>query len=339
MDTISILRGLKEKYENHHKVRIKDDAIISSVQLSTRYITDRFLPDKAIDLMDEAAARLRLQIDSVPESLDEVSRRIKQLEIEREAIKRENDKSKLELLNKEIADLKEEETKQKAQWQSEKEQINKIQQNKIDIENLKFEADKAERVGDYGKVAEIRYGKIKQKEEEIREVQAKLKTMLGAAAMIKEEVDSDDIADVVSRWTGIPVSKMMQSEKDKLLRLESELHTRVIGQEEAINAIADAVRRSRAGLQDPKRPIGSFIFLGTTGVGKTELAKALAEYLFDDENMMTRIDMSEYQEKFSATRLIGAPPGYVGYDEGGQLTEAIRRKPYSVVLFLSLIHI
>ena len=316
LDTISILRGLKEKYENHHKVRIKDDAIISSVQLSTRYITDRFLPDKAIDLMDEAAARLRLQIDSVPESLDEVSRRIKQLEIEREAIKRENDKSKLEQLNKEIADLKEEETKQKAQWQSEKEQINKIQQNKIDIENLKFEADKAEREGDYGKVAEIRYGKIKQKEEEIREVQAKLKTMQGAAAMIKEEVDSDDIADVVSRWTGIPVSKMMQSEKDKLLRLESELHTRVIGQEEAINAIADAVRRSRAGLQDPKRPIGSFIFLGTTGVGKTELAKALAEYLFDDENMMTRIDMSEYQEKFSATRLIGAPPGYVGYDEG-----------------------
>ena len=333
LDTISILRGLKEKYENHHKVRIKDDAIISAVQLSTRYITDRFLPDKAIDLMDEAAARLRLQIDSVPESLDEVSRRIKQLEIEREAIKRENDTSKLEQLNKEIADLKEEETKQKAQWQSEKEQINKIQQNKIDIENLKFEADKAEREGDYGKVAEIRYGKIKQKEEEIKEVQAKLKTMQGAAAMIKEEVDSDDIADVVSRWTGIPVSKMMQSEKDKLLRLESELHTRVIGQEEAINAIADAVRRSRAGLQDPKRPIGSFIFLGTTGVGKTELAKALAEYLFDDENMMTRIDMSEYQEKFSATRLIGAPPGYVGYDEGGQLTEAIRRKPYSVVLF------
>lgn len=333
LDTISILRGLKEKYENHHKVRIKDDAIISAVQLSTRYITDRFLPDKAIDLMDEAAARLRLQIDSVPESLDEVSRRIKQLEIEREAIKRENDTSKLEQLNKEIADLKEEETKQKAQWQSEKEQINKIQQNKIDIENLKFEADKAEREGDYGKVAEIRYGKIKQKEEEIREVQAKLKTMQGAAAMIKEEVDSDDIADVVSRWTGIPVSKMMQSEKDKLLRLESELHTRVIGQEEAINAIADAVRRSRAGLQDPKRPIGSFIFLGTTGVGKTELAKALAEYLFDDENMMTRIDMSEYQEKFSATRLIGAPPGYVGYEEGGQLTEAVRRHPYSVVLF------
>ncbi len=333
LDAISILRGLKEKYENHHKVRIKDDAIIAAVQLSTRYITDRFLPDKAIDLMDEAAARLRLQIDSVPESLDEVSRRIKQLEIEREAIKRENDKGKLEQLNKEIADLKDEETKQKAQWQSEKEQINKIQQNKIDIENLKFEADKAEREGDYGKVAEIRYGKIKQKEEEIREVQEKLKTMQGASAMIKEEVDSEDIADVVSRWTGIPVSKMMQSEKEKLLHLESELHTRVIGQEEAISAIADAVRRSRAGLQDPKRPIGSFIFLGTTGVGKTELAKALAEYLFDDEDMMTRIDMSEYQEKFSATRLIGAPPGYVGYDEGGQLTEAIRRKPYSVVLF------
>ena len=333
LDAISILRGLKEKYENHHKVRIKDDAIIAAVQLSTRYITDRFLPDKAIDLMDEAAARLRLQIDSVPESLDEVSRRIKQLEIEREAIKRENDKGKLEQLNKEIADLKDEETKQKAQWQSEKEQINKIQQNKIDIENLKFEADKAEREGDYGKVAEIRYGKIKQKEEEIREVQEKLKTMQGASAMIKEEVDSEDIADVVSRWTGIPVSKMMQSEKEKLFHLESELHTRVIGQEEAISAIADAVRRSRAGLQDPKRPIGSFIFLGTTGVGKTELAKALAEYLFDDENMMTRIDMSEYQEKFSATRLIGAPPGYVGYDEGGQLTEAIRRKPYSVVLF------
>ena len=333
LDAISILRGLKEKYENHHKVRIKDDAIIAAVQLSTRYITDRFLPDKAIDLMDEAAARLRLQIDSVPESLDEVSRRIKQLEIEREAIKRENDKGKLEQLNKEIADLKDEETKQKAQWQSEKEQINKIQQNKIDIENLKFEADKAEREGDYGKVAEIRYGKIKQKEEEIREVQEKLKTMQGASAMIKEEVDSEDIADVVSRWTGIPVSKMMQSEKEKLLHLESELHTRVIGQEEAISAIADAVRRSRAGLQDPKRPIGSFIFLGTTGVGKTELAKAVADYLFNDENMMTRIDMSEYQEKFSATRLIGAPPGYVGYDEGGQLTEAIRRKPYSVVLF------
>ena len=333
MDAISILRGLKEKYENHHKVRIKDDAIIAAVQLSTRYISDRFLPDKAIDLMDEAAARLRMQVDSVPESLDEVSRRIKQWEIEREAIKREDDQSKLEQLNKEIADLKEEETKQKAQWQSEKEQINQIQQDKIDIENLKFEAEKAEREGDYGKVAEIRYGKIKQKEEDIKRVQERLKTMQGGAVMIKEEVDSDDIADVVSRWTGIPVSKMMQSEKETLLHLEEELHTRVIGQDEAISAIADAVRRSRAGLQDPKRPIGSFIFLGTTGVGKTELAKALADYLFDDENMMTRIDMSEYQEKFSATRLIGAPPGYVGYDEGGQLTEAIRRKPYSVVLF------
>ena len=333
VDTISILRGLKEKYENHHKVRIKDDAIIAAVQLSSRYITDRFLPDKAIDLMDEAAARLRMQMNSVPESLDEVSRRIKQLEIEREAIKREDDQQKLDQLNKEIADLKEEETKQKAQWESEKAQINKIQQNKIDIENLKFEADRAEREGDYGKVAEIRYGKIKQKEEEIKQTQEKLKTMQGASAMIKEEVESDDIGDVVSRWTGIPVSKMMQSEKEKLLHLEEELHKRVIGQDEAIQAIADAVRRSRAGLQDPKRPIGSFIFLGTTGVGKTELAKALADYLFDDENMMPRIDMSEYQEKFSATRLIGAPPGYVGYDEGGQLTEAIRRKPYSVVLF------
>lgn len=333
LDTISILRGLKEKYENHHKVRIKDDAIIAAVQLSSRYITDRFLPDKAIDLMDEAAARLRLQVDSVPESLDEVTRRIKQLEIEREAIKRENDQVKLESLNKEIADLKEDEKNQKAKWESEKELINKIQQNKIDIEDLKFEADKAEREGDYGKVAEIRYGKVKSKEEEIRDVQEKLHQMQGGDAMIKEEVDSEDIADVVSRWTGIPVSKMLQSEREKLLHLEDELHNRVIGQEEAISAIADAVRRSRAGLQDPKRPIGSFIFLGTTGVGKTELAKALAEYLFDDENMMTRIDMSEYQEKFSATRLIGAPPGYVGYDEGGQLTEAIRRKPYSVVLF------
>lgn len=333
VDAISILRGLKEKYENHHKVRIKDDAIIAAVQLSTRYITDRFLPDKAIDLMDEAAARLRMQMNSVPEALDEVSRRIKQLEIEREAIKREDDKDKLEQLNKEIADLKDEETKQKAQWESEKSLINKIQQDKIDIENLKFEAEKAEREGDYGKVAEIRYGKIKEKENDIKEVQEKLHSMQGGAAMIKEEVDSDDIAEVVSRWTGIPVIKMMQSEKDKLLHLEEELHKRVVGQDEAIHAIADAVRRSRAGLQDPKRPIGSFIFLGTTGVGKTELAKALADYLFNDENMMTRIDMSEYQEKFSATRLIGAPPGYVGYDEGGQLTEAIRRKPYSVVLF------
>jgi ATP-dependent Clp protease ATP-binding subunit ClpB len=333
LDTISILRGLKEKYENHHKVRIKDDAILSAVKLSSRYITDRFLPDKAIDLMDEASARLRIQVDSVPESLDEISRRIKQLEIEREAIKRENDTPKLETLNREIADLKEEERKQKAQWQSEKELVNKIQQNKIDIENLKFEAERAEREGDYGRVAEIRYGKIKEKETENAGIQQRLHQMQGAAAMIKEEVDSEDIADIVSRWTGIPVNKMLQSEKDKLLSLEDELHKRVIGQDEAIRAVADAVRRSRAGMQDPKRPIGSFIFLGTTGVGKTELAKALAEYLFDDENMMTRIDMSEYQEKFSATRLIGAPPGYVGYDEGGQLTEAIRRKPYSVVLF------
>ena len=333
VDAVSILRGLKEKYENHHHVRIKDDALIAAVKLSSRYITDRFLPDKAIDLMDEAAARLRMQMDSVPESLDEVSRHIKQLEIEREAIKRENDTDKLAQLNKEIADLKEEETKMKAQWESEKAEINKIQQDKIDIENLKFEADKAERAGDYGRVAEIRYGKLQEKENDIKAVQKRLESMQGGSAMIKEEVDSEDIADVVSKWTGIPVSKMMQSEKEKLLHLEDELHKRVVGQDEAITAIADAVRRSRAGLQDPKRPIGSFIFLGTTGVGKTELAKALAEYLFDDENMMTRIDMSEYQEKFSATRLIGAPPGYVGYDEGGQLTEAIRRKPYSVVLF------
>ncbi|MDR3262619.1 MAG: ATP-dependent Clp protease ATP-binding subunit, partial [Tannerella sp.] len=307
-DTVSILRGLKEKYENHHKVRIKDDAIIAAVQLSVRYITDRFLPDKAIDLMDEAAARLRIQVDSVPEALDEVSRRIKQLEIEREAIKRENDRPKLDLLSREIADLKEEEQKQKAKWQSEKELINRIQQHKIDIESLKFEAEKAEREGDYGKVAEIRYGKIKEKEDRIAEAQQKLHAMQGGAAMIKEEVDSEDIADVVSRWTGIPVNRMMQSEREKLLHLEDELHKRVVGQEEAIRAIADAVRRSRAGLQDPKRPVGSFIFLGTTGVGKTELAKALAEYLFDNENMMTRIDMSEYQEKFSASRLVGAPP-------------------------------
>ena len=331
--TISILRGLKERYENHHKVRIKDDAIIAAVQLSERYITDRFLPDKAIDLMDEAAAKLRLEVDSVPEALDEISRRIKQLEIEREAIKRENDKDKLKTLNEEIANLKEEETKFKAKWESEKELVNKIQQNKIDIENLKFEADRAEREGDYEKVAEIRYAKITAKEQEIKDVQEKLKTLQGGVAMIKEEVDAEDIADVVSRWTGIPVSKMMQSEKEKLLHLEEELHKRVVGQEEAIQAVSDAVRRSRAGLSDPRRPIGSFIFLGTTGVGKTELAKALAEYLFDDENMMTRIDMSEYQDKFSVTRLIGSPPGYVGYEEGGQLTEAIRRKPYSVVLF------
>jgi ATP-dependent Clp protease ATP-binding subunit ClpB len=332
-DTISILRGLKEKYENHHKVRIKDDALISAVKLSSRYITDRFLPDKAIDLMDEAAARLRIQVDSVPESLDEISRRIKQLEIEREAIKRENDTAKLERLHKEIADLKEEETKQKARWQSEKKLVDHIQQNKIDMESLKFEAEKAEREGDYGKVAEIRYGKIKAKETENEALQTQLHEKQGADALIREEVDSDDIADIVSRWTGIPVTKMMQSEREKLLGLEEELHKRVVGQDEAIRAVADAVRRSRAGMQDPKRPIGSFIFLGPTGVGKTELAKALAGYLFDDENMMTRIDMSEYQEKFSATRLIGAPPGYVGYDEGGQLTEAIRRKPYSVVLF------
>ncbi|MDR1644648.1 MAG: ATP-dependent chaperone ClpB [Tannerellaceae bacterium] len=333
LDTISILRGLKEKYENHHKVRIKDDAIISAVKLSSRYITDRFLPDKAIDLMDEASARLRIQVDSVPESLDEISRRIKQLEIEREAIKREHDTAKLEILHKEIADLKEDEKKQKAQWQSEKDLVNRIQQNKIDIESLKFEAEKAEREGDYGRVAEIRYGKIKEKEADNADVQSRLHQMQGASAMIKEEVDSEDIADIVSRWTGIPVSKMLQSEREKLLHLEDELHKRVVGQDEAIRAVADAVRRSRAGMQDPKRPIGSFIFMGTTGVGKTELAKALAGYLFDDENMITRIDMSEYQEKFSATRLIGAPPGYVGYDEGGQLTEAIRRKPYSVVLF------
>ena len=333
MSSISILRGLKERYENHHKVRIKDDAIIAAVQLSERYITDRFLPDKAIDLMDEAAAKLRIEVDSVPEALDEISRRIKQLEIEREAIKRENDTEKLQQLAKEIADLKEEETKFRAKWQSEKELVNRIQQNKIDIENLRFEADKADREGDYGKVAEIRHAKIKQKEDEIHATQQKLHELQGDKAMIKEEVDAEDIADVVSRWTGIPVNKMMQSEKDKLLHLEEELHKRVVGQNEAITAIADAVRRSRAGLNDPRRPIGSFIFLGTTGVGKTELAKALAEYLFDDENMMTRIDMSEYQEKFSATRLIGSPPGYVGYDEGGQLTEAIRRKPYSVVLF------
>ena len=331
--TISILRGLKERYENHHKVRIKDDAIIAAVELSSRYISDRFLPDKAIDLMDEAAARLRLEVDSVPEELDNVERNIKQLEIEREAIKRENDTAKLDALNKEIAELKEESKGMRAQWKSEKELIDKIQQAKIDIEQLKYEADRAEREGDYGKVAEIRYGRIKEAEHSIAENKEKLAVMQHGKAMIKEEVDADDIADVVSKWTGIPVSKMMQSEKDKLLHLEEELHKRVVGQDEAITAIADAVRRSRAGLQDPKRPIGSFIFLGTTGVGKTELAKALAEYLFDDENMMTRIDMSEYQEKFSATRLIGAPPGYVGYDEGGQLTEAIRRKPYSVVLF------
>lgn len=333
LSTISILRGLKERYENHHKVRIKDDAIIAAVQLSQRYITDRFLPDKAIDLMDEAAAKLRIEVDSVPETLDEISRKLMQLEIEREAIKRENDPNKLDFLGREIADLREEETRLKAQWTAEKELVNRIQQDKIDIENLRFEAERAEREGDYGRVAEIRYAKIKQKEDDIVQVQQQLHEMQGDKAMIKEEVDAEDIADVVSRWTGIPVNKMLQSEREKLLHLEEELHRRVVGQDEAIKAIADAVRRSRAGLNDPRRPIGSFIFLGTTGVGKTELAKALAEYLFDDENMLTRIDMSEYQEKFSATRLIGSPPGYVGYDEGGQLTEAIRRKPYSVVLF------
>ena len=333
LDAISILRGLKEKYESHHKVRIKDEAIIAAVQLSSRYITDRFLPDKAIDLMDEAAAKLRMEVDSVPEELDEKSRRIKQLEIEREAIKRENDKGKEAELTKEISDLKDEEKDLKAKWQAEKEVINKIQQHKSDIEEAKFQAEKAEREGDYGKVAELRYGKIKELETDIEKQQALLHEMQGGKSMVKEEVDAVDIADVVSRWTGIPVNKMMQSEREKLLNLETELHNRVVGQDEAISAVANAIRRSRAGLQDPKRPIGSFIFLGTTGVGKTELAKALAEFLFDDENMMTRIDMSEYQEKFSATRLIGAPPGYVGYDEGGQLTEAIRRKPYSVVLF------
>ena len=331
--SISILRGLKERYENHHQVRIKDEAIIAAVELSNRYITDRFLPDKAIDLMDEAAAKLRMERDSLPEELDEIERRLKQLEIEREAIKREKDEAKLAQLNKEIAELKEQDTSYKAKWQSEKELVNKIQQNKQQIEQLKFEADRAEREGDYGKVAEIRYGKLQALENEIKSIQEDLKRKQGDSAMIKEEVTAEDIADVVSRWTGIPVSKMMQSERDKLLHLEDELHKRVVGQDEAIQAVADAVRRSRAGLQDPKRPIGSFIFLGTTGVGKTELAKALAEYLFDDESLMTRIDMSEYQEKHSVSRLIGAPPGYVGYDEGGQLTEAVRRKPYSVVLF------
>ena len=333
LSTISILRGLKERYENHHKVRIQDDAIIAAVELSNRYITDRFLPDKAIDLMDEAAAKLRMERDSVPEELDEIERRLKQLEIEREAIKRENDQPKLEQLSKEIAELKEQESSYKAKWEAERGLVNKIQQNKQQIEQLKFEAERAEREGDYGKVAEIRYGKLKALEDEINRIQGQLKDTQGGDAMIKEEVTSEDIADVVSRWTGIPVSKMLQSEREKLLHLEEELHKRVIGQDEAIQAVSDAVRRSRAGLQYPKRPIGSFIFLGTTGVGKTELAKALAEYLFDDETLMTRIDMSEYQEKFSVSRLIGAPPGYVGYDEGGQLTEAVRRKPYSVVLF------
>ena len=332
-DAISILRGLKEKYENHHKVRIQDDAIIAAVNLSHRYISDRFLPDKAIDLMDEAAAKLRMERDSQPEELDEITRRLRQLEIEREAIKRENDEPKLKQLNAEISKLEEEEKNYRAKWEGEKELVNKIQQDKQQIENLKFEAERAEREGDYGKVAEIRYGKLKNIQDDIAKVQDELKHRQGGEAMIKEEVTPDDIADVVSRWTGIPVSRMLQSEREKLLHLEEELHKRVVGQDEAIQAVADAVRRSRAGLQDPKRPIGSFIFLGTTGVGKTELAKALAEYLFNDENMMTRIDMSEYQEKFSVSRLVGAPPGYVGYEEGGQLTEAVRRKPYSVVLF------
>ena len=330
---IAILRGLKERYENHHKVRIKDEAIIAAVQLSERYITDRFLPDKAIDLIDEAASKLKLEIDSVPQALDDITRRIAQMEIEREAIKREGMDDRVKEIERKIAELREEEKEYSAKWQAERDLIARIQQNKIDIEQLNFEADKAEREGDYARVAEIRYSKIAQKQTEIETTQEQLRMMQGERALIKEEVDAEDIADVVSRWTGIPVNKMVQSEKDKLLHLEEELHSRVVGQEEAIAAIADAVRRSRAGLNDPKRPIGSFIFLGTTGVGKTELAKALAEYLFDDENMMTRIDMSEYQEKHAVSRLVGAPPGYVGYDEGGQLTEAVRRKPYSVVLF------
>ena len=331
--SISILRGLKERYENHHHVRIQDDAIIAAVELSSRYITDRFLPDKAIDLMDEAAAKLRMERDSLPEELDELTRRLKQLEIEREAIKREGDSDKLQTLNREIADLQEQEKAFRSKWEGERSLVNQIQQNKQEMEQLKFEAEKAEREGNYGRVAEIRYGKLQQLEQDIKKIQEQLHQAQGAEAMVKEEVTADDIADVVSRWTGIPVSRMLQSEREKLLHLEEELHKRVIGQDEAIQAVSDAVRRSRAGLQDPKRPIGSFIFLGTTGVGKTELAKALADYLFNDEQMMTRIDMSEYQEKFSVSRLIGAPPGYVGYDEGGQLTEAVRRKPYQVVLF------
>lgn len=332
-DAISILRGLKERYENHHKVRIQDDAIIAAVQLSHRYISDRFLPDKAIDLMDEAAAKLRMERDSQPEELDEITRRLRQLEIEREAIKRENDENKLAQLNKEIATLEEREKNFRAKWEGERELLNKIQENKKEMERLKFEADRAEREGNYERVAEIRYGKLQALQAEIDKIQEDLKQRQGNEALVKEEVTADDIADVVSRWTGIPVSRMLQSEREKLVHLETELHQRVIGQDEAITAVADAVRRSRAGLQDPKRPIGSFIFLGTTGVGKTELAKALAEYLFNDESLMTRIDMSEYQEKFSVSRLVGAPPGYVGYEEGGQLTEAVRRKPYSVVLF------
>ena len=333
LSSISILRGLKERYENHHKVRIKDEAIIAAVELSNRYITERFLPDKAIDLMDEAAAKLRMERDSLPEELDELSRRIKQLEIEREAIKRENDQKKLDELNAIISTLKADEQKQKQKWEGERALLNQIQSDKQQIENLKFEADRAEREGNYAKVAEIRYGKLQRLEEDIKTVQSRLAEAQDGNALVKEEVTADDIADVVSRWTGIPVSKMQTSEREKLLHLEQELHRRVVGQDKAIKAVSDAVRRSRAGLQDPKRPIGSFIFLGTTGVGKTELAKALADYLFDDESMMTRIDMSEYQEKHTVSRLVGAPPGYIGYEEGGQLTEAVRRKPYSVVLF------
>ena len=333
LDAISILRGLKERYENHHKVRIQDDACIAAVQLSERYISDRFLPDKAIDLMDEAAAKLRMERDSVPEELDEISRRLKQLEIEREAIKRENDAEKIAQLDKEIADLKDQERSFRAKWEGEKALVNKIQQDKQEMETLKYEAERAEREGNYERVAEIRYSRLKELNDDIAQIQLQLQATQGGQAMIREEVTSDDIAEVVSRWTGIPVTKMLQSDREKLLHLEDELHKRVIGQDEAITAVANAVRRSRAGLQDPKKPIASFIFLGTTGTGKTELAKALADYLFNDETMMTRIDMSEYQEKFSVSRLIGAPPGYVGYDEGGQLTEAVRRKPYSVVLF------
>ena len=333
LSAISILRGLKERYENHHKVRIQDDACIAAVQLSERYISERFLPDKAIDLMDEAAAKLRMERDSVPEELDEITRRLAQLEIEREAIKREGDEPKIAQLDKEIAELREQETQFRAKWESERQLVNRIQQDKQEMENLKYEAERAEREGDYGKVAEIRYSKLKMLDDDIKRIQAQLADAQNGNSLVREEVTADDIAEVVSRWTGIPVTRMMQSEREKLLHLEEELHKRVIGQEEAITAVSDAVRRSRAGLQDPKRPIASFIFLGTTGVGKTELAKTLAEYLFNDETMMTRIDMSEYQEKHTVSRLIGAPPGYVGYDEGGQLTEAVRRKPYSVVLF------
>ena len=333
LSAISILRGLKERYENHHKVRIQDDACIAAVQLSERYISERFLPDKAIDLMDEAAAKLRMERDSVPEELDEITRRLAQLEIEREAIKREGDEPKIAQLDKDIAELKEQETQFRAKWEGERQLVNKIQQDKQEMENLKYEAERAEREGDYGKVAEIRYSKLKVLEDDIKAIQQQLASAQNGDSLVREEVTADDIAEVVSRWTGIPVTRMMQSEREKLLHLEEELHKRVIGQEEAITAVSDAVRRSRAGLQDPKRPIASFIFLGTTGVGKTELAKTLADYLFNDETMMTRIDMSEYQEKYSVSRLIGAPPGYVGYDEGGQLTEAVRRKPYSVVLF------